>query len=78
MPVIKGHGKTNAEKREKLFDRISPIYLFTKTSVFSDPIGEPKLDQRTVAYIKAQYTNYFKSWVEVDARKFILNEKPKP
>lgn len=75
MPIIKEYGKTNGEKRQKLFDRISPLYLFTKTSIFSDPIGGPKLDHYTVDYIKAQYAHYFVSWVEEDAKKFILQEK---
>lgn len=72
MPKIHN---TNQQRREQLFDRISPLYLFTHTSVFNDPISGPKLDQYTVEYIKANYARYFISWVEEDAKKYILNQK---
>lgn len=78
MSILKGSGRTNGEKRKKLFDRISPNHLFTHTSIFSDPIGADKLDSYTVEHIKKQYSTYFKNWVEEDARKFILQEKQKP
>jgi hypothetical protein len=70
----KKHG-TIKQKKERLYDRITPYHVFNSTSIFNDPIGGPKLDKYTVDYIKANYANYFVSWIENDAKAFLLTDK---
>lgn len=66
---------TIKQRKAELYMRISPEHLFNKTSIFHTPVGTPQLDQFTVDYIKTSYTRYFKSWLELDAKQFLLNEK---
>lgn len=75
MPKIHN---TNKHRRQQLFERLTPHHLIYYTSIFHDPISGPKLDPYTVDYIKAEYARYFISWIEPDAKKFILNEKINP
>ena len=70
MPKI---NNTLKERKQKLFERLTPEYLFSKTSVFSNmPSGFPQLDEKTLDHIKKQYKIYFNSWIEDEAKKFLL------
>lgn len=73
MPKV---NNTHKERRELLYERLTPEYLFNTTSVFSQlPKGFPQLDAETLNHVRNNYKRYFESWVKDEAKKFILNDK---
>jgi hypothetical protein len=72
MPKI---NNTYDERKQKLYERITPEHIFNSTSIAKNPIGDKPLDPYTVEHIKRQYQIYFNSWIKEDAEAFLLNNK---
>lgn len=52
--------------KKNVREKMNPDYIAEKTSIYSDPIGDPPLDPRTILHIKTQFRIWYGSWIADD------------
>lgn len=62
---------TKKERKNKIKEQLTIEHMKTHTSIFHDPIGNPKLDPYTVEKIQRSYKLWFDSWIK-DELEYLL------